>query len=82
MKYKKCARCGLNYVTEDMELCDICRREIRGEKDPFDDISYDVCPFCEKNFLFGGEEMCASCRARRMKKRERSEEHTSELQSP
>ncbi len=67
MIYKKCSRCQLNYVTADRELCDICLREMRGEKDDFDDSLCDICPFCEKYPLVDGEEMCRHCRKKRLK---------------
>ena len=73
MKYKKCSRCQLNYITEDQEFCGICLREMRGEKDEFDDISYDICPYCDKNILTNGEDMCKSCRIKRMKKQNSDE---------
>ena len=29
MKYKKCPKCELNYITEDEELCAVCRPQIK-----------------------------------------------------
>lgn len=30
MKYKKCPRCELNYITCNEEYCDICKEELAG----------------------------------------------------
>lgn len=66
MKYKKCSRCQLNYVAESEEICSVCKRELRGERDEFDeDLPFDVCPYCEKNPIDYGEEMCEACRRKR-----------------
>lgn len=40
---------------------------MQGKKDDFDPIAMDTCPFCEKNPLKNGEDMCAVCRHKRAK---------------
>jgi len=37
MKYKKCPKCELNYIKEDEELCDVCKKQIdpNAEEDNF-----------------------------------------------
>lgn len=67
MKYKKCPRCGLNYILMDDELCKVCRDELECKKSIFDDESYDelICPYCDKNPIGIDDIMCAQCRAKR-----------------
>jgi len=67
MIYKKCQRCQLNYVTSECTYCKICLEQLSGKKDDFDDVQYDVCPFCEKRVLTNGEEMCQKCLAKKQK---------------
>ncbi|MBQ9716269.1 MAG: hypothetical protein IJV77_07685 [Clostridia bacterium] len=67
MKYKKCPRCELNYMTLQQKYCTVCLAEMQGKKDDFDPIAMDTCPFCEKNPLKNGEDMCAVCRHKRVK---------------
>ena len=67
MKYKKCPRCDLNYVTEKCEFCTICKAEMSGKNANFDISEWDFCPFCEKNRLKNGEEICEKCLEKRQK---------------
>ena len=69
MKYKKCPRCGLNYILLDQELCSVCVDELAGRKSIFDeDCDSDlICPYCEKNVMGIDDIMCAQCRAKRCK---------------
>ena len=70
MKYKKCPRCGLNYILLNEELCKVCLDEMAGRKSIFDDDgdSDFICPYCEKNVMDIDDVMCAECRAKRSKK--------------
>lgn len=70
MKYKRCPRCGLNYITEDQRFCKVCLDEIEGRKSIFDEDGFDelICPFCEKRPVDIDDIMCAECRAKRSKK--------------
>lgn len=69
MKYKKCPRCGLNYIFADEELCAVCIDEMAGRKSIFDEEDSDlICPYCEKNVMDIDDIMCAACRAKRSKK--------------
>lgn len=67
MKYKKCPRCDMNYVSETQNFCTICLAEMSGKSTNFDPIEWDFCPFCEKNKLKNGEEMCKKCMEKRRK---------------
>ena len=70
MKYKRCPRCGLNYILTEEELCKVCMDEIEGRKSIFDTESFSelICPYCEKNVMDIDDIMCAQCRAKRTKK--------------
>lgn len=67
MKYIKCPRCGLNYISAGEEMCMVCRDELDHKKSIFDDSDYDelICPYCERNIMGLDEIMCSECRARR-----------------
>ncbi len=70
MKYKRCPRCGLNYILQDQQLCSVCIDELTGKKSIFDDENFGelLCPYCEKNPIEIDDIMCAECRAKRFKK--------------
>ncbi len=70
MKYKRCLRCGLNYVTEDQQYCKVCRDEMDGRKSIFDMDGFDeiICPYCEKNPMGIDDIMCDECRRKRAKR--------------
>lgn len=70
MKYKRCPRCGLNYILENQQMCKVCLDETEGRKSIFDEEDYGdmICPFCEKNPIDIDDVMCAECRAKRAKK--------------
>lgn len=69
MKYKKCPRCGLNYILTEEEMCKVCMDEIAGRKSIFDDIDDSdlICPYCNKNKMDIDDVMCKACLARRNK---------------
>lgn len=31
-KYKKCPRCEVNYILEDADYCEICQKELKGQR--------------------------------------------------
>ena len=43
MKYQRCGRCELNY-SENGGLCDVCKRELRGEAVEESEVNY--CQLC------------------------------------
>lgn len=69
MKYKKCPRCGLNYIKADENLCMVCRNELDGKKSIFDgeDSEKILCPYCEKKFMGIDDVMCKQCEKKRNK---------------
>ncbi len=69
-KYKKCPRCELNYITQDQDMCDICKAELGLDSKIvlLDDIIDDdeplkLCPVCKTAYIGLDEEMCESCLA-------------------
>ncbi|MGI6173531.1 MAG: hypothetical protein ACOYI8_06465 [Christensenellales bacterium] len=59
MKYVKCPRCELNYITESEKLCSVCRKEVSGETEQ-DDIA-ELCSECGENPVVSGSELCLNC---------------------
>lgn len=71
MKYKKCPRCGLNFILCEENLCKVCLDEIDGRKSIFDEIDDDlICPYCNKNKIGIDDVMCEQCALRRKKKKD------------
>ena len=69
MKYKKCPRCGLNYILLESELCQVCQDELNGKRSIFDgeDSECLLCPYCEKNYMGYDDVMCRQCEMKRNK---------------
>ncbi len=69
MKYKKCPRCGLNYVKNE-DVCSVCANELSGKRSVFDDEDSEeiLCPYCEKNCMGIEDVMCKQCERRRKKR--------------
>ncbi|MBO4695570.1 MAG: hypothetical protein J5656_06645 [Clostridia bacterium] len=69
--YRKCPRCDLNWITDDEELCEVCKAEL-GIKSKIvlleDDDSTasafggKLCPICGINYISEDEDMCDTCR--------------------
>jgi hypothetical protein len=78
MALKKCPRCELNYIFDDGELCSVCRREVKGEKEK--EIVPDICPECGENPVIKGEELCIVCL--REKKRQENLEKLLDSEQP
>ncbi len=68
MKYKKCLRCGLNYVKGE-DLCVVCQNELEGKRSVFDEEDTEgiLCPYCEKNTMGIDDVMCVQCEKKRNK---------------
>ena len=69
LKYKKCPRCGLNYILTDCDLCQVCKDELEGKRSIFDCEEVDglLCPYCEKNYMGIDDLMCKQCQMKRNK---------------
>jgi len=59
MRLRKCPRCELNYIKEDEKLCNVCRREIKGEDDG--DELQRLCAECGENPPMIGHDLCSYC---------------------
>jgi len=68
MIYTRCARCEINFISADEDLCKVCKGEMAGSRFEDDDEPEELlCLYCEKRQVVYGEEMCASCLQKREK---------------
>jgi hypothetical protein len=66
-RYVLCPRCELNFIDEEtQEYCDVCIKELSGEKTFTDDFEAEeaieeteLCPICGENYMQYGEK-CAN----------------------
>lgn len=59
MALTKCPRCELNYILDGGELCTVCRREIKGERETID--MPEMCSECGEHPTISGSELCIFC---------------------
>ena len=59
MGLRKCPRCELNYIRDDEQLCNVCKRHMKGEAET-DDVG-PICTECGENPAVRGSELCAMC---------------------
>lgn len=59
-RYKKCARCELNYILEDEDYCKVCKQEMKLEKGE-DDEDLEICPICGVNYMPVNQVKCDEC---------------------
>lgn len=84
MAMHKCPRCELNYIREEEEYCDVCKRELkraqaRGKHtdDDSDDDEIIMCSECGEAPAVRGSELCSACL--REQKRQAELENASDL---
>lgn len=58
MKFVKCPRCELNYITESERYCKVCLREMKGDSAQ-DEI--ELCSVCNEAPALPGRDMCLFC---------------------
>ena len=58
MRLIKCARCELNYITEEEGYCKVCKREMKGERQR-DEI--ELCTVCNEAPALPGKDVCLFC---------------------
>jgi hypothetical protein len=61
MALRKCPKCELNFILDDLPFCTVCLKELKGI-DHHDDEG-DLCPVCGEREIAAGEEYCAECLA-------------------
>ena len=59
MGLRKCPRCELNYIRDDEQLCNVCKRHMKGEAETDDVVT--ICTECGENPAVRGSELCAMC---------------------
>ena len=47
MGLRKCPRCELNYIRDDEQLCNVCKRHMKGEAETDDVVT--ICTECGEN---------------------------------
>lgn len=76
MGFKKCPKCELNYIRDDEQFCNVCKRSMKGEPDGDDGIA--ICTECGENPAVRGSELCAMC-LREARRQESLEKRADEL---
>lgn len=61
MNYERCGRCEINYKPVGEPYCEVCRREIKGERYYEDEEDTVLCPYCGIRKISCGEEACRYC---------------------
>lgn len=56
----KCPRCELNYMQDTEQVCDVCRKQMKGVRDEPEDTG-NLCAECGENLALKGREYCAYC---------------------
>ena len=78
MGFKKCPKCELNYIRDDEQFCNVCKRGMKGEPDVDDSVA--ICTECGENPAVRGSELCAVC-LREVRRQENLEKLADELDS-
>lgn len=58
MKFIKCPRCELNYMTESERYCKVCLREMNGDGEQ-DEL--ELCSVCNEAPALPGRDVCLFC---------------------
>ena len=68
MALRKCPKCELNYIREDEELCEVCKREmkraqahIKHAQEESEEDEVILCSECGEATAARGGELCLSC---------------------
>ena len=59
MAWVICPRCELNYIQEGEKMCEVCRKEVRGEQEIEEII--EMCSECGEHPAVPGSELCSFC---------------------
>ena len=58
MRFVKCPRCDLNYITESERYCKVCLREMKGDGGQ-DEV--ELCSVCNEAPALPGRDLCLFC---------------------
>jgi len=58
MRFVKCPRCDLNYITESERYCKVCLREMKGDGGQEE---VELCSICNEAPALPGRDMCLFC---------------------
>jgi len=58
MRFVKCPRCDLNYITEIERYCKVCLREMKGDGGQ-DEV--ELCSVCNEAPALPGRDLCLFC---------------------
>lgn len=58
MGFRKCPKCELNYIKDDEQLCNVCRRSAKHEAEPDEEL---MCIECGEHPALKGRDICAYC---------------------
>lgn len=58
MKFVKCPRCELNYMTESERYCKVCLREMNGDVEQEE---VELCSVCNEAPALPGRDVCLFC---------------------
>ncbi|MBQ9938828.1 MAG: hypothetical protein IJO96_04775 [Oscillospiraceae bacterium] len=76
MGLRKCPRCELNYIRDDEQVCNVCKRHMKGEVEADELIT--ICSECGENPAVRGSELCAIC-LREVRRQENLEKLVDEM---
>ncbi|MEZ0535925.1 hypothetical protein ACAG39_01610 [Caldicellulosiruptoraceae bacterium PP1] len=60
MGYRLCPKCELNRISENEELCPICKKDFEQFR-RFSETNKKLCPYCKEEYIPEDQEMCESC---------------------
>lgn len=58
MGLRKCPRCELNYIKDGETVCSVCKRAMKHEPEPEEEL---MCIECGEHPAMKGKELCAEC---------------------
>lgn len=78
MKFVKCPRCELNYITESERYCKVCLREMKGDNSQ-DEV--ELCSICNEAPALPGRDVCLFC-LKEMNGQKNHDEQQDDLEEP
>lgn len=78
MKFVKCPRCELNYITESERYCKVCLREMKGDNSQ-DEV--ELCSICNEAPALPGRDVCLFC-LKEMNGQKNHDEQQDDMEEP